>query len=380
MLRHTQRVSFYKSFKGKSVLHPGRRWVYHKAFGGILLFAFGGSYISYRKAGWGETHDDHICGPSTRQLMEMLPFSFASSVHGSFAASLAMPEWVHHYLIEYYAWWYGVNLEEIGEASIQAYPTLDSFFVRKLKDGVRPIAPEGSRALLVSPVDGLVLTHDETPVDPNEPVLDGPNRIVQVKGSRYSFKNLFRIPQVEQVPSNRTRKHVAFLLRAQDYHHVHSPCSLHVEELSYVPGALLPMSLRGFRWLANIFCTNERVCFRAAPLESWWSTKSSSGASSYVWMALVGGTLRGKIEAKFEGRLRTNLPIAPEYAVRWHYETKDASKTITRGGDMARFRWGSAVVLVADVPHEERGSAYAWLVKPGDVVKVGQPILELRHH
>jgi phosphatidylserine decarboxylase len=377
MFRQTPRVQFYRSFKEKSILHPGRRWVYHKALGGILLFAFGGSYISYRKAGWSETHDGHICGPSTRQLMELVPFSFFSSVFASIAASLIIPEWGHQSLIEWYSWWYGVNLSEISEESVKAYPTLDAFFVRTLRDGVRPVAPADDAALLVSPVDGLVLSNDEVVRDADDVATQTSNRVVQVKGSQYSLKNLFRIPQVESTPPNRTRKHVAFVLRAQDYHHVHTPCALRVEEMAYVPGAMMPMSLRGFRWLANIFCSNERVCIRASPTEAWWSTKSSNGAASYVWMALVGGTLRGKIEARFDGRLKTNLPVAPEYAIRWHYETSDESKKFSRGDDMARFRWGSAVVLVADVPNVD-GNQYAWLVKPGDVVKVGQPILELR--
>lgn len=374
MLRQTPRVHFYRSFKEKSILHPGRRWVYHKAFGGILLFAFGGSYVSYRAAGWSESNDGHICGPSTRQLMELVPFSFLSTVFASIAATPVIPEWGHQTLIEWYSWWYGVNLTEISEAAgVKAYATLDEFFVRTLRDGVRPIAPVSNNAVLVSPVDGLVLTHDEAASAASE----NSNRVVQVKGSEYTLKNLFRIPQVEFTPPNRTRKHVAFILRAQDYHHVHTPCGMRVEEMAYVPGAMLPLSLRGFRWLANIFCTNERVCIRALPSEAWWNTSTSNGSASYVWMALVGGTLRGKIEARFDGRLKTNLPVAPEYAIRWHYETSDSSKKFARGDDIARFRWGSAVVLVADVP-KENGNHFSWLVKPGDVVKVGQPIMELR--
>lgn len=373
MLRQTRLCPFYRSFKDKSPFHPGRRWVYHKLFGAALLFAFGGSYASYRKAGWGDSHDGQLCGPSTRQFMELLPLSFVSAMFGSFTASPVIPSWGHQALIEWYVWWYGVNTDELGEeGGIAAYATLDALFVRTLKEGVRPIAPV-EQALLVSPVDGIVLNCDGA-----ESVGVAANRIVQVKGSSYSFKNLFRVPSVETVAPSRTRKHMSFLLRAQDYHHVHAPCALRVEEAVYVPGTLLPMSLRGFRWMANIFCSNERLCVRAAPLESWWSTSWSDGATSHVWMALVGGTLRGKIEARFEGRLRTNLPVAPEYAVRWHYDTLDSAKKMARGDDMARFRWGSAVVLAVDVPSSHNDGACSWVVKPGDVVKVGQPIMILQ--
>jgi len=78
-----------------------------------------------------------------------------------------------------YAYAFGCNLDEIEPSDLKAYPSLGSFFYRKLKPGVRPV----DAAVLVSPADGTVL-HFGTIKD---------RRIEQVKGITYSLDALLGV-------------------------------------------------------------------------------------------------------------------------------------------------------------------------------------------
>jgi phosphatidylserine decarboxylase len=93
--------------------------------------------------------------------------------------SLELPVWFRPYSLSVYAYAFGCNLDEIEPADLKAYPSLGSFFYRKLKPGVRPV----DAAVLVSPADGTVL-HFGT--------IQG-RRIEQVKGITYSLDALLGV-------------------------------------------------------------------------------------------------------------------------------------------------------------------------------------------
>lgn len=402
MFLRTRPLRFYKSHNDRSHFSPVRRWVWHKIFAAILTTAFGGTYISYKKAGMGSEHDGKLCGPTCYQIAEAINWNAISTWVGAFAACEYYGEPFHQKLMEWYIWWYGVNMKEALEESITSYPTLEKFFVRELKPDVRPIDQTAS---LVSPVDGVVLSAGTCDVTSSA------FKILHVKGAAYTLQNLLR-SNLPPLKENMERRFLTLHMRAQDYHHVHAPCSFEANETVLVPGSLLPTTLAGFRWIPNIFAVNERICIRAtmkpdAIVSQCKKLKKSSvtlepSAASYapakeakdeaarlsksnkeapsirpaetpfandnLWITLVGGTLVGKIDLKFDRRVHTNLPCPPEYAVHLPYKVQE--KMLLRGEDIARFRWGSAVVLVVDV---EKGQE--WKVKAGDEVKVGVPLL-----
>ena len=110
--------------------------------------------------------------------------------------SLELPVWFRPYGLRVYAYAFGCNLDEIEPADLTAYPSLGSFFYRKLKPGVRPV----DAAALVSPADGTVL-HFGTIQD---------RRIEQVKGITYSLDALLGVerpgsPVSQAVVSTATR-------------------------------------------------------------------------------------------------------------------------------------------------------------------------------
>jgi phosphatidylserine decarboxylase len=107
-----------------------------------------------------------------------LPLRNMSRLWG-YINSLELPIWFRPYGLRVYAYAFGCNLDEIEPADLRDYPSLGSFFYRKLKPGVRPV----DAAVLVSPADGTVL-HFGTIQD---------RRIEQVKGITYSLDALLGV-------------------------------------------------------------------------------------------------------------------------------------------------------------------------------------------
>lgn len=359
--RTTPSLQFFKSHKKLSNWNPLKRWVYHKLFATIVVGSGTMMYASYRYAGTRSVDQESIGSSTSQQVMEFLPFNFLSALAGSVASTpLLSAEW-HQRLIDWYVWWYQVNLHEANPSRVEDYPTLESFFVRDLKEGAREV-DRSSR--LVCPCDGVVLQAGTAHGLTN-------NWMVQVKGTSFTFQNLLRssLPPLAQGMS---RRYAVIHLRAQDYHHVHSPCDITLTETVHVAGTLYPVTRSGFSWIPNILTQNERVCVAGRQHNH---NSAAVRGSSYpppndnIWIALVGGTLMGKIDLKFDARIRTNQSDAPDYAVHRVYRPGE-KEDLKRGVDFARFRWGSAVVVIADVPSDEQ-----FVVKPGDVVSLGQPLL-----
>ena len=84
------------------------------------------------------------------QMIRMLPRNSLSRVVGRLS-ELRIPEPLRDEVYGAFAAKFGVDVSE-AELPMRSYPTLNAFFTRRLRPGIRPIdASEGS---VVSPVDG----------------------------------------------------------------------------------------------------------------------------------------------------------------------------------------------------------------------------------
>ncbi|EJT98898.1 phosphatidylserine decarboxylase [Dacryopinax primogenitus] len=115
-------------------------------------------------------------GPWQVHVLGALPLRQLSRLWG-WLNSHELPLWLRPYGYGFYAWLFGVNLEEMDPADLSAYRSLGEFFYRGLKDGARPIA--GTE--LVSPSDGTVVHLGE---------IQANRRIEQIKGVTYSLDAL----------------------------------------------------------------------------------------------------------------------------------------------------------------------------------------------
>ncbi|KAK5131669.1 phosphatidylserine decarboxylase 1 [Cryomyces antarcticus] len=116
-------------------------------------------------------------GPWQVQVMSTLPLKAVSRLWGRFN-ELEIPYYLRVPGFKLYSYVFGVNLAEVAEPDLHAYPNLASFFYRTLKPGVRPLDPNPNA--LLSPADGKVIQFGT--IDNGE--------VEQVKGVTYSLSSL----------------------------------------------------------------------------------------------------------------------------------------------------------------------------------------------
>jgi phosphatidylserine decarboxylase len=287
-----------------------------------------------------------------------------SSSLGGAADSIVLPHQVHQQPIRLYIWCFSVDMSESSK-SADEMETLQDLFTRELKAGVRTV---DSSALLTSPCDGVLIGCDRFQ----------DNLEVPIKGSNHRVANFFHVsePRLPPVPQDHERYCFTFRLRAKDYHHVHSPCRIHLSESVHVPGELLPLTQKGLVWTPKILIQNERVCLVGTSSDR--DDAHHQQPPVFVGMALIGSFITGKIDVKFDGRIATNLAHPPLFAVHHKYGDRNAESplsrrevTLNKGEDIARFRMGSAVVLVTDLPKQT-----TIVAKVGDEVKVGGALVK----
>jgi len=116
-------------------------------------------------------------GPWQVQIMSTLPLKAMSRLWGRFN-EVTLPTFLRAPGFKLYSWAFGVNLEEVEEKNLRAFPNLAAFFYRTLKPGVRPLDPNPNA--LLSPADGRILQFGQ---------IEGGD-IEQVKGMTYTIDAL----------------------------------------------------------------------------------------------------------------------------------------------------------------------------------------------
>lgn len=247
----------------------------------------------------------------------------------------------------------GIDVSE-AEQPLEAYTSLNEFFVRRLRPGARswPSEPD----VLASPVDGVVGQFGR--------VTSG--RLVQAKGRSYSAGDL-----LGSGPDGRRYEQGVFVtlyLSPRHYHRIHTPLPGAVTMARHVPGALLPVNSAAVNGIDDLFPRNERLlCF-------------VEGAIGSVAVVAVGAYNVGRISARFDpawsgedGRWVTNRRMPPPPERRY-----DPPVPVAPGEEIMAFHLGSTVVLmvepdrVALLPH----------LAPGHEVRLGEPLAQpqIRNH
>lgn len=350
-LRLSAPLRFYKSNRDIRLSNPARRWLYNNiilgamgAFGGYLALRY---RLAAREAAQAPEDGNRLCSSDMVDFLRYMPFNLGSNAAGRLAENLSVPPWLHNWFVQAVVRWYAMDMSE----SVQQtdFDTFQHFYTRDWTSAARPV--DAAASVVVAPCDGQVLAVDAD--------VDG-TTLVQVKGHAYGLRTLL---QDTPPPLNRdTHRRVAVVLRMRncDFHHVIAPLSFTCEESIYVPGALMPTTAAGFHWIPSVLTLNERLVLRGT---------SSDRAHLPLYLALVGSTLTGRITLYMDKRVRTNYLDPPSYAVHSPYTSRPL---VPRGERVATFNWGSAVVLVMDVPR-----SCTVLKHAGDVVKAGEALFKL---
>jgi len=265
-------------------------------------------------------------------LLGVLPKHLMSHAAGALA-SRPVPRPLRARVYRGYSRVFGATPEE-AELPLEAYPTLNAFFTRALKPGLRPVAAQA----IVSPADAAVGAWG--------PVAD--DTLVQAKGRNYSLKALLGDDALAHRMDGGT--FATFYLAPKDYHRLHVPVDGLITAATYIPGELWPVNVHAVTHVADLFAVNERIIVRI-----------DRPGAGVVAVALVGATMVGMTRLVFDD-LHTN-------ARRREVQRRayDPPVPVRAGGPLGHFEFGSTVIVVCS---PESGALEPLAV--GETVRVGE--------
>lgn len=228
-----------------------------------------------------------------RSMTELTSRKWISKITGAFAESP-----LSRFLIPTFARTYGINVDE-AEKPIEQYRTLNEFFTRRLKDGMRSI--DSDQSALISPVDALV-----TSCGPIERGV-----LLNVKGQDYSISEMLADDQRSKQYEH--GYYMVLYLSPTDYHRIHSPASGRIVSSVHLPGKVYPVNHFGLTHMKSVLSRNERLI-------TYIETAHSTVAAVKVGAMNVSSI----------------------------YYVDANKKQIERGEELAYFAFGSTVVLLME--------------------------------
>ena len=243
----------------------------------------------------------------------LLPHRLLSHLARSVAYSRV--RWFKDWLIALAISHFKINVAEAADPEPTNYSSFNAFFTRALAAGARP--PDPDPATLLMPADGRMSQCGR--------IEDG--RIFQAKGQSFTAAELLgdaeaALPYADGCFAN-------IYLSPRDYHRVHMPWAGTLTGTLHVPGRLFSVAPWAVRDIPRLFARNERlVCH--------FDTDFGP-----MCMVMVGALLVSGVETVWNG---VNIPA---YASEpWRLDFRDVSIRLQRGAEMARFNYGSTVIVL----------------------------------
>jgi phosphatidylserine decarboxylase len=278
------------------------------------------------------------------RLLRMLPQGAFSRGFGR-VADTPLPRRVRRPVLLTFARLFGIDVGE-AEKDIAEYASINAFFVRRLRPGLRPIDTDPFTA--VSPVDGII----------GQFGLVRRGRLVQAKGRDYSVASL-----LADESAARTYENGSFLtiyLSPRHYHRIHAPIAGGITQARHIPGALLPVNGPSVAHVPELFPRNERLQCRI------------DGGHGDCTVVAVGAYNVGRISAAFDaswqnGGTVTNRPRAAASLRRY-----EPPVLVDKGAEIMAFHLGSTVVLLFD-----RALRFTPAVSAGSEIRIGVAIASM---
>jgi phosphatidylserine decarboxylase len=231
---------------------------------------------------------------------------------------------------------------DLSDAREQRFRSLHDCFIRRLRDGARPIDPDPD--VLVSPCDGIV--------GASGVVEDG--QVLQIKGFPYQLRDLLGDDAHAAVYRNGC--YVTLRLTSAMYHRFHAPHDCTVESVRYFSGDTWNVNPIALRRIEQLFCKNERATIRAR----------LSRTGHAITLVPVAAILVASIRLNF---------LEPSHDVRrGGPRTAPLNVALGKGEEMGWFQHGSTIIVFAP-----DGFTLAENVRQGDTIRVGEPLLRLPH-
>jgi len=224
-----------------------------------------------------------------------------------------LPRPIARMLVHRFAKAYRIDVAAAGK-ELHEYPSVGHFFIRDLREGLRPIESD-----FVSPVDGVLRNYG---------VVEN-GRLEQIKGKTYTVARFLG----DEAYARRYENGAFFnlYLSPQDYHHVHSPIAGNIVRSVHIPGMLWPVNDWSLHNVDELFSINERV---VTYVES---------ALGLVAVVMIGATNVGKISVTYDSFI-SNSAGTNQTAIRDY----DPAVPIAAGDRLGTFHMGSSVVVLLE--------------------------------
>ena len=229
---------------------------------------------------------------------------------------------------------------DLSEAREQRFRSLHECFIRRLKDGVRPIDPDPD--LLVSPCDAIV--------GASGTVEDG--QVLQIKGFPYQLRDL--LGDTVHAETYRNGCYVTLRLTSSMYHRFHAPHDCTVESVTYISGDTWNVNPIALRRVERLFCRNERAAI----------TVRLSRTGHGITLVPVAAILVASIRLNFLGPCIDVRHGGPR--------TTQLSVPLTKGDEMGWFQHGSTIIVFAPA-----GFILTENVQQDSMIRVGEPLMRL---
>ena len=224
--------------------------------------------------------------------------------------------WLTKLVIDLFVKYYKVDMKEAQKPDTAAYRTFNDFFVRPLRDDVRPLNTDPN--VLVMPADGVISQLGNIEDD----------KILQAKGHNYSLEALLAGNYL-MADLFRNGTFATTYLSPRDYHRVHMPWTGTLRETVHVPGRLFSVGTDAVANVPRLFARNERlVCH----------FDTDFGPMVQV---MVGALLVSGVETVWSGE---EIPAYGDRITRKDWRGKGI--TLERFAEMARFNYGSTVIVL----------------------------------
>jgi phosphatidylserine decarboxylase len=253
-------------------------------------------------------------------LLGRLPQPALSRLFGRLA-TVPIPRPIRPAVLGTFARFAGIDTNEMAHA-IESFPTLDAFFVRTLRTGLRTWPEDPTTA--GSPVDGVVGMAGE--------IRDG--TLVQAKGRTYTAAALLDdAAEAERMDGGRF---LTLYLSPRHYHRIHAPTGDRVVKARHVPGRLMPVNDAAVRQIHDLFPRNERLI-------AWLE-----GPLGRVAVVAVGAYNVGRISAAFDGwdGAAGRVAVTNRKGAKPMTRAYEPAIGLARGEELMAFHLGSTVVLL----------------------------------
>jgi phosphatidylserine decarboxylase len=275
--------------------------------------------------------------PLSLHLLRFYPKRMGSSAIG-WVANRELPRGLRARILGGFARQYRVDLAE-AEKPLEDYATLQAFFTRRLKPGLRPqdACLPGS---VNSPVDARIIASG--PIEQDS--------VLQAKGLPYRVSELLKhIPDPGRFEGGH---YLTLYLSPRDYHRIHVPIQGQVTAVARVEGELWPVNDASTTHVPRLYERNRRATWVArgtGPDEGLAVAAVCVGATHVGGVVVADRWLEGRSLPQDGGFDVNDLPCSP-------------------GDDLATFEFGSTVVLLIGGPKGKN-----WVVSRTEgTVKVGQ--------